>query len=330
MEDLNHHGDREVAGLADFAVNVHRGPLPAWLDAALRQSLDDVGRYPDARAARAAVAHKHGREENEVLPTAGAAEAFTLIARARPWRHPVVVHPQFTEPEAALRAAGHDVDRVLLDGDFMLDPARVPEAADLVVIGNPTNPTGVLHPAERIASLTGPGRVVVVDEAFMDTVPGDAESLISQSGVLVTRSLTKVWSVPGIRAGYVVGDASVVAELERQQPPWSVSTPALAVLIATSSPSQHGELAMRAAQIEQWRTALIDQLPLKVVGTPRTPFVLAEAPAGLREALRDEWFAVRRCDTFPGLGAGYVRIAVRPPEETGPLIAAVEKVLAHG
>ena len=107
-----------------------------------------------------------------MLLTAGAAEGFVLIAQAlRGVRRPVVVHPQFTEPEAALRAAGHPVERVLLDpaDDFRLDPSRVPADADLVMIGNPTNPTSVLHPAQTLAALARPGRVLVVDEAFADT-----------------------------------------------------------------------------------------------------------------------------------------------------------------
>ncbi|OEV21637.1 aminotransferase, partial [Streptomyces nanshensis] len=75
-----------------------------------------------------------------VLLTAGAAEAFVLLARALPARRPVVVHPQFTEPEAALRDAGHRVERVLLrpEDGFRLTAGAVPEAADLVVVGNPT------------------------------------------------------------------------------------------------------------------------------------------------------------------------------------------------
>ncbi|HSV38445.1 MAG TPA: Rv2231c family pyridoxal phosphate-dependent protein CobC [Nocardioidaceae bacterium] len=330
QDALRHHGDREVDGLIDFAVNVFPLPRPEWLDAALRVSLNDLHRYPDAGEARAAIAQRHGRDTDEVLPTAGGAEAFTLIARARPWKHPLVVHPQFTEPEAALVTAGHTVDRVILDGDFTLDPARVPEAADLVTIGNPTNPTGVLHPADAILSLLRPGRVVVVDEAFMDAVPGEPESLTStqRDGLLVVRSLTKTWSVPGVRAGYVVGDREVLHDLARQQPPWSVSTPSLAVLLATASPGSPGEATTRAALIEHWRTLLIEQLPLPVAGDPRTPFVLVRGPLGLREKLRDEGFAVRRGDTFPGLGPEWVRIAVRPPEETGPLIAAIEKVLS--
>ena len=157
-DPLRHHGDVEVrdAGLLDFAVNVYPGPRPLWLEQTLRDSLDRVGDYPSAEAAEAAVAERHGRPREEVFATAGAAEAFTLLARARPWRRPVVVHPQFTEPHAALEQAGLTVTEVVLAHPFGLDPTAVPDDADLVVLGNPTNPTGVLHPAETLPASRDP------------------------------------------------------------------------------------------------------------------------------------------------------------------------------
>ena len=217
-----------------------------------------------------------------VLPTAGAAEAFSLIARAFQPQHAVVVHPQFTEPEAALRAAGHRVHRVLLSaGDgFRLDPSLIPDQADLVVIGNPTNPTGVLHPREAIRTLIRPGRLLVVDEAFMDAVPGEPETLLDGGPldhVLVLRSLTKTWGVAGLRAGYVVGDPAFVARLRTQQPPWSTSTPALAVIEATLTPKARGLAAEAAAELTAWRDYLVDglaELGLPVVPDSRAPFVL--------------------------------------------------------
>ncbi|MGW7309103.1 cobalamin biosynthesis protein, partial [Streptomyces sp. NPDC054835] len=170
--DLRHHGDAEVRDekLIDLAVNVRTNTPPEWLRERIANSLTGLAAYPDGRVARAAVAERHDLPARRVLLTAGAAEAFVLLARALPARRPVVVHPQFTEPEAALRDAGHEVERVLLreEDGFRLDPAAVPEEADLVVIGNPTNPTSVLHPAEAIAGLARPGRTLVVDEAFMD------------------------------------------------------------------------------------------------------------------------------------------------------------------
>ena len=325
MVDLLHHGDREAVGLLDLAVNVYDAPRPDWLDRALRDSLDDVGRYPDASAAEAAVARRHGRDAAEVLATAGAAEAFGLVARLRPWTRPVVVHPQFTEPHAALLRAGHDVTGIALDGDFTLDPARVPADADLVVLGNPTNPTGVLHPADVVRSLTRPGRCVVVDEAFMDTVPGEAESLAAESGVLVVRSLTKHWSIPGVRAGYLLGDAGVVAGLRRGQTPWSVSAQAIAALVACSTAEARIESVRRAHELVSWRTHLEAGLASRGIAhvPSRTSFVLARPGGGVHAALRDAGVAVRRADTFPGLDPTWIRIAVRPPTITDRLLAAL-------
>ena len=78
------------------------------------------------------------------------------------------------------------------------------------MIGNPTNPTSVLHPRPALRVLFRPGRTLVVDEAFMDAVPGEPETLIGaeMTGLVVLRSLTKTWGLAGLRAGYAVGDPS--------------------------------------------------------------------------------------------------------------------------
>jgi cobyrinic acid a,c-diamide synthase len=325
--DLRHHGDKDTGpGLVDLAVNVFDGPRPTWLDRALADSLAEADTYPDASDAEAAVARRHGREPEDVLATAGAAEAFTLLARLRPWRHPVVVHPQFTEPEVALRTAGHTPGQVVLrhEDGFRLDPGDVPDDADLVVIGNPTNPTGVRHPAAAIRGLARPGRLVVVDEAFLDD---DVETLADSRipGVLVLRSLTKIWSIPGIRAGYVLAEPEVVRALRDLQTPWSVSAPAIAALIATSSDHARDEARRRAAELERRRRHLEDGLrELGIETVPSTaPYVLARTGAGIREALRGKGFAVRRADTFPGLGDEWVRISARRTAVTDDLLSAL-------
>ncbi|HEX8006633.1 MAG TPA: cobyrinate a,c-diamide synthase, partial [Trebonia sp.] len=326
-DPLRHHGDTEAgAGLLDFAVNVYAGDRPAWLDRALHVAIDQSACYPDARPAHAAIARRYGRGLSEVLATSGAAESFTLIARLRPWRTPVVVHPQFTEPHAALEQAGRTVTTVLCRAEdgFAFDPAAVPGDADLVVIGNPTNPTGVLHPAALIHALRRPGRLVVVDEAFMDAVPDEAGSLAWDrlDGLLVIRSLTKHWSIPGIRAGYVVGDPAVIAELARGQTPWSVSAPAIAAMVACTVPDAAAEARERALTLSRWRDYL--QAGLRVRSAEyvpsSAPYVLARLGEGTRAALRATGVAVRRGDTFPGLDSSWARIAVRPPAMTDRLL----------
>jgi histidinol-phosphate aminotransferase len=334
---LHHHGDDELEpGLVDLAVNVRAGTPPAWLREVLHRSLDDAAAYPDARPARVAVAAAHGRSPEEVLLAAGAAEVFALVARALRPRRAVVVHPSFTEPEAALRAAGHPVDRLLLDAPgYRLDPSTVPADADLVVLGNPTNPTSVLHPADAVAALARPGRVLLVDEAFADTVPGEAESLAGRRdlpGLLVVRSLTKTWGLAGLRVGYALGPADLVAALAAAQPHWPVSTPALAALAACTTPAARAEAAAAAAQLAGHRAALLAALPagVSVVGDPRSSFVLLRVPHGprVRAELRARGWAVRRGDTFPGLDGDHLRVAVRDPGTSRAFATDLAAILA--
>ncbi|MFH8341232.1 Rv2231c family pyridoxal phosphate-dependent protein CobC [Streptomyces sp. AM6-12] len=343
--DLRHHGDAEVrddgAALVDLAVNVRADTPPPWLRDRIAASLTSLAAYPDGRTARAAVAARHGLPVSRVLLTAGAAEAFVLLARALKVRQPVVVHPQFTEPEAALRDAGHTVERVLLrpEDGFRLDTALVPERADLVVIGNPTNPTSVLHPAAVIARLARPGRVLVVDEAFMDAVPGEREALAGRTdvpGLVVLRSLTKTWGLAGLRIGYVLAEPEIVAGLERAQPLWPVSTPALAAAEACVSPRALAEAGHAAHRLAGDRAHLVAGLSalaprgVRVTGPAEGSFVLARVPAAatVRRRLRELGYAVRRGDTFPGLGPDWIRLAVRDRPTTDAFLTALSAALA--
>lgn len=340
--DLRHHGDAEMidagSGLVDLAVNVRTQTPPEWLRQRIAGSLGDLAAYPDGRAARAAVAARHGLPVERVLLTAGAAEAFVLIARALDAVRPVVVHPQFTEPEAALRDAGHRVERVVLRAEdgFRLDPEQVPQDADLVVIGNPTNPTSVLHPAATLAALARPGRILVVDEAFMDAVPGEREALAGRTdlpGLVVLRSLTKTWGLAGLRIGYVLAEPAVVAKLAAAQPLWPVSTPALVAAEACVAPAALAEAEEAARRIAVDRAHLLAGLAefdeVEVAGVAEGPFVLIRVAqaAEVRTRLRALGFAVRRGDTFPGLDRSWLRLAVRDRATTGRLLQALDRAL---
>ena len=244
-----------------------------------------------------------------------------------------MIHPQFTEPHAALQQAGHVVTSILCTPHtgFVLDPAAVPEDADLVLVGNPTNPTGVLHPGETVQALLRPGRLVVVDEAFMDTVPGEGESLAARDlpGLLVLRSLTKHWGIPGVRAGYLLGEQATVAALRQAQVPWSVSTSACAAILACTAPAARTESEARTRQLVDWRRDL--ERALTDLGIEHVPssssYVLARVGTGVHARLREAGVAVRRADTFPGLGPDWVRIAARPRHQTDLVVTALSHAL---
>jgi len=331
--DLHHHGDHDLApGLVDLAVNVMLPGPPAWLADRIAPTLAGLGSYPDAAAAREAIAHSHGLPPEMVLPTAGAAEAFALIARTLTATHPLVVHPQFTEPEAALRAVGAPVQRWLLpvvpcSGTPSL--ADLPAWADAVFLGNPTNPTGWLHRRDDLLA-AGTGRLLVVDEAFMDATD-ERESLIGpvMPNRLVLRSLSKTWGLAGLRVGYVVGDPALIARLEQAQPPWPISAPAIAAMVATSSADALAEAADRYRLLALHRDHLVAALASAGFDTLgcAAPFVLVDTspcgPGSVRTALAEAGYAVRRGESFPGLGPTWIRIKVPAPEIADAFVVAL-------
>ena len=327
---LHDHGDRQVPpGALDLAVNV-LAPTPAWLQAELGEV--DLAAYPDPAAALAAVATRHGVPVEECLLLNGAAEAFWLIGQALRPRLAACVHPSFTAPEAALRASGvpvHQVHREPAD-DFALDPALVPEEADLVVLGRPDNPTGRWEELAVISALTRPGRVIVVDEAFADFLP-DAAGLhpAGLPGVVCVRSLTKLWGLAGLRVGYLLGDPTLLRRLAAVRQPWPVN--ALALRSISVLCAAEDERRARAAAVAEARRELLDglaTLPVDVWESPANFLLLRTDRADLRDRLLDLDVAVRRGETFPGLDSHYVRVAVHPdPAARARLLAGLSDVL---
>ena len=178
------------------------------------------------------------------------------------------------------------------------------------MLGNPTNPTSVLHPADAIRALARPGRVLVVDEAFMDAVPGEPESLAGADlpGLLVLRSLTKTWALPGLRAGYALGAPGPA----RAGSPRTVHTGRSARWCSRPSTACASPLAVAEADAGRERdspgtgrtspTALAGLPGVQVHEPAAAPFLLLRVRDGerVRAGLRDRGIAVRRGDTFPG------------------------------
>ena len=388
--DLGYHGDVAARGArVDFAVNV-RGATPRWLADGLVPHLGDLAAYPDPaldRRVRELIGARHGRPADEVLLLAGVAEGFSLLPELT--RRPAIVHPQFTEPEAALRAAGIAVARVVLrepwdlaqiregampgagaestpDGGAALTPgggaasipgggaASIPDDADMLIVGNPTNPTSVLHSREDVLALLRPGRLLVVDEAFMDVVADgprrDSEvAPVRDERLLVFRSLTKTWALAGLRCGYALGAPDVLARLARRRPAWPVGTLQLRAmeLVAThgmddgmdsADPADPhgGPLGEERRAIASESSAMVAALEAAGwrVHPAAGPFVLARPPVDggptaveeVRLRLADRGIAVRRCDTFPGLDAGRWRLAVRGAADVGTLVNEVTRI----
>ncbi len=270
--------------MLDFAVNVRAAEPPSWLVDRLASRLPDLARYPsvaDEQRATEAVATRHGRSRDEVALLAGAAEGFALLPNLLP-RLAALIAPSFTEPEAALTAAGVAVEHVVLAPPYGLADADVPEDADLVVVGNPTNPTAVLHSRDQILALRRPGRIVVVDEAFADAIPGEPESLAGHSlpDVVVLRSLTKTWALAGLRVGYALGAPDVLDRLTARRAHWPLGTLQLEAISACCTPEAVAEADAGARRLARLRAEMVAGLTAVgcTVVDGCAPFVLFSVP----------------------------------------------------
>jgi len=333
LASLREHGDRQVPdGTVDLAVNVLPGP-PAWLAERLADEVTDLAAYPDNRPARAAAAARHGRPPDECLVVDGAAEAFWLLAQVVRPRLAACVHPSFTEPEAALRATGVPVVRIHRSPErgWALDPAAVPEEADFVVLGRPDNPTGVLDPVATVERLVRPGRIVVVDEAFAEFLddPSGLAGRRDLPEVVAVRSLTKLWGIAGLRVGYLVGPGPLLSRLDAVRQPWSCNSLALTALeLLVGAEDERHERARKVARQRDAVLAGLRTIPRLEVWDAAANFLLLRGPVpGLRDRLLDHGLAARRADTFPGLDARAVRVAVRDPDTNSRLVSALRTIL---
>ena len=135
---------------------------------------------------------------------------------------------------------------------------------------------------EQLLALRRPGRILVVDEAFADSIPGELESLAADAlpDVLVLRSLTKTWALAGLRVGYALGAPEVLARLTAQRAHWPVGTLQLAAIVACCAADAVADAQADAVRLAELRTEMV--VALTSVGADvvdgRAPFVLFPQP----------------------------------------------------
>ncbi len=315
-------------GVVDLSANLHpEGPHPLVIEAVREAALD---RYPepDAASLRDAIADSIDLEPEQVLVTAGATGAIHLAARAllRPGDACTVFTPAFSEYEAAARAAGARVVRHAAAPPEFVPPSD-PPPAPLTLLGNPGNPHGVYLEAGAVRRLAREtGGVLLLDAVYEPFVEGgwDANDLVRQGyPVLVVHSFTKLHSIPGLRVGYVTGQAALIARLVALQHPWVVGAPALAAARA-ALPLDASRRAI-AREVAGTREALRSFFAARGIATApaRANFVLACVgdAAALRALLLRRGFAVRECASF-GLPE-WVRIATPSARDLPRLLAAL-------
>jgi len=336
----------------DFSVDMNPFGPPSGLRSLLEEGLDQIHCYPEPsyRIFREAAAQVEGVDPSEILSGNGTADLIHLISRWKARDGVAVIVPAFTEYERAARADGSEPVRWMLreeNGAFIppvLDKPPWLERAGLLFLCNPNNPTGTLWPQEPLLRLLHlceeSGTILVVDEAYMDLVEdGNRHSLVPRvkesDHLIVLRSLTKGFAVPGLRLGYLAASSRTIRQLNGLQPPWSVN--AVAAHAGPKLLQDQQYLADSRAGLQPLRRSLWNALG-GIQGLIPYPsaanFFLCRlenrnlSGSELVERLKNRGILIRTCDDFTGLAAGrFIRTAVRRMEENERLVASLKEAL---
>ncbi|PKQ29827.1 MAG: hypothetical protein CVT60_03275 [Actinobacteria bacterium HGW-Actinobacteria-10] len=345
---MHDHGGVPHA-LIDASVNLNPLGPPPSLDAVFGRVRELASRYPeiDAVSARNAWAARLAVPAERVLIGNGASELISLVVRAAAPGRVVVFDPCYSEYASAARSAGAalvhlplqlegGVWRTPLDDPIGGDVGRLGLGpGDMVVVGQPNNPTGHFTPAEQLIGLSRSGAHVLVDESFLalsEPPDGDrtSRSLVPHVAgrISVVASLTKTYAVPGLRLGYLVADESLVGRISDIRDPWSVNGIAAEAARVLAKERRYVEAGRTLIASERPRLAsALQSLGLSVT-SGEAPWILAELPeprraTDLRAGLLARGISIRDASSFPGLSDRWIRIGVRTASENDAVLAAL-------
>lgn len=325
--------------ILDFSASINPlGPPASALDA-IQAAFPALRAYPDPGYTRLCdrLSQWHGISPEWVLPGNGSAELLTWACRELAEQPAtVLVTPAFGDYGRALRSAGAIVHPWPMEMEADHRPP-VPLTDGGVLLNNPHNPTGHLWSREELQPLIEAAALVVVDEAFMDFLPpGQDQSVIDWVArypqLVVLRSLTKFYSLPGLRLGYAIAHPDRLHRWQQWRDPWPVNALAVAAAEAviadqTFQQSTWDWLAAARPLLAAGLTALPGLNPLPGVANFLLVRSQQSVPPLQAALLRQHRVLIRDCLSFPELGDRYFRVAIRTLTENEKLLAAVADVL---
>ncbi len=324
----------------DFSVNVNPLGIPKEAKTAIHEAVNWCDRYPDMEAEKLkeAVSRQLSVPEEFLLFGNGSSELFLAVIHGL-WPKKIVIPvPSFYGYAYAAEAQGGEViyyktrkeDGFRLTGDFL---KVLTKDVKLIFLANPNNPTGVLMDREILGEILRRseelGIYVVLDECFIefcrkgDSILDKGIESFSKNLILV-RAFTKIYSIPGVRLGYLVcSNQALLERIKRQLPEWNLSCFAQAAGCACAGQTEY--IKETAAYVEKERRFLEAGLERKgfLVFPSAANFILFYSKTPIYEQLLERGILIRDCGNFKGLTSGFYRIAVRSREENERLLGAI-------
>jgi threonine-phosphate decarboxylase len=331
--------------MLDFSASINPLGHPPGLRKRLNGLWDQILHYPDRNCSefRSALARKFALPTETIAVGNGSAELIDVLLRAVSPTRLILSPPDFGLYESLAPSCSQIVRVARVEAErFQPDFPRLSETlrpGDAVLLSNPGNPSGhVVRPVDLIALLEradAAGAHLIVDEAFADFCPEVSLLPLTTrySSLVVLRSLTKFYGIPGLRLGFLGAAPEMVRRVADLQVPWSVSTVAQAAGVYCLGAAGWEETTLtyvdrHRTELSQGLTALPGLTPLPSAANYLLVRLDPPAPPAreLYEKLAMRGLLVRHCGSF-GLGERYIRVAVRRPEENARLLGALTEIL---
>lgn len=329
--------------ICDFSANVNPLGPPAWLRPVISKAVDSVVNYPDPNCKKLVktIADHYNIAQEEILVANGSAEIIGVLPQALGLKRAVIPVPTYSDYCTACEIAGMTVEKfnmtaskgLTLDLDALTDHIK---GGELIFIASPNNPTGLSLDASKLREFARKHNdtIFAVDEAFIDFVV-DGKSLISDrpDNVIVLRSMTKFYAIPGLRLGFTVGSEKIVEQIRKYIAPWSVNVFAQEVGVRAIEDKQYvAESIEIVSRNRQWLYRELSRINELYVYPGQANFLLVKIETATINALllasrllEKDSIAIRVCDNFDGLDKSYFRVAVKTRDENQRLVEAVSR-----
>jgi threonine-phosphate decarboxylase len=318
------------AQLLDFSENVNPAGPPDSITQIWPSLQDLLKAYPNPEGEPflSAAAEYHGISTDCLCAGNGAAELLALVAERYRGKQAIVVHPTFSEYEATLTGKNVEIVRVLTsekDG-FKLPVKKLLDAmnsATVLYLCTPNNPTGVMPERTDLNEIIRHGAEVgcdvVLDEAFIDFVD-ESLSFIAEiknnPHVIIVRSMTKMYAIPGIRLGYVAADPSIIRGIKALAPHWNVNGLAAQIGAVCLQEERYREQAIQHSMHEREKMTLFLTDNGCTVTDSVTNFISftlgsARNAKKLYQDLLARGIVLRHSENFRGMDGKWLRIGMK-------------------
>ena len=331
----------DPARIRDFSSSINMLPSGSSSIDWLKDGVNKIHQYPDPEYSelRTALARIYNLRVANIVPANGSTELIYMIPRAIGSKSALIVSPSYADYNDSCRMAGVKVKRFFLKApdNFEADMQKLfdmSKSFDTVIIGNPNNPTGTVIDRKLLLKMINKNQrtMFVLDESFMDFVPEQSLLTSLRKNLIVIRSLTKFYGIPGVRIGFAATHSDTAKKMWEYKEPWSVNCMAESFVLNLAEAGFDRDKVIENNKREiQYLAKNLSAIDGIKVFPAMANFLLirlrGQSAASLKAALMRNRILIRDCSNFVGLNKSYFRISARKRPDNKVLLKAMRQLL---